>query len=513
MSKGYSRRKFLKGSAAAAGVAALASISGSPFVLAQQSPADKLRVAVIGVAGMGGYSVGCALSENLVAMVDVDEKNIAKVMKDSVKETAKPKIFHDYRKMLDECHKDLDVVLIATPDHHHAPAAIRAIHYGKHVFCQKPLAHNIAECYALAKAAREKKVLTQMGNQGYCGEAIRRVAEYIAAGAIGTVTETHTILDRNFGGSGGRPPSKPVPAGLHWDEWIGPAPYRDYHDGLHPFSWRDWKAFGTGTIGDMACHRAGISLHGAQAVGGQEVHRRVHQYEERQRREVSAGQHRLLPYPGTEQFPGLQVLRLRSPGPPPRGDEGVGEEVRRDQVVGEATLFVGTKGYLDNHSRIIPESEHKKFPVPPKTLVRPKAGGPIEDLYACIRSGRHSCFQFHRRGRPAHGHGPDGSPGPVRGHRRQDRVGRREDAMHQQAGTEQVRPPRVPQRMGSVARRVDLALFLEHALGRCLTVGPCRDLVRVAATQTPPRDDSRDVSSRPSRCMGNSRSPRHRVTT
>src|SRR5208282_5523058 len=120
---------------------------------AQRSPADKLRVAVIGVAGMGGYSLGCALSENLVAVVDVDEKNIANVMKNSVKETAEPKVFHDYRKMLDECHKDLDVVLIATPDHNHAPAAIRAIHYGKHVFCQKPLAHNIAECYALAKAA------------------------------------------------------------------------------------------------------------------------------------------------------------------------------------------------------------------------------------------------------------------------------------------------------------------------------------------------------------------------
>ena len=165
-----------------------------------------------------------------------------------------PHFFTDYRKMLEECQKDIDVVLIATPDHHHAPAAIRAIHLGKAVFSQKPLAHNIYECYALAKAAREKKVLTQMGNQGYCGEAIRRCAEYVAAGAIGTVLETHTILDRNFGGTGGRPLSKPIPAGLHWDEWIGPAPYRDYHDGLHPFHWRTWRDFGTGTIGDMACH-------------------------------------------------------------------------------------------------------------------------------------------------------------------------------------------------------------------------------------------------------------------
>ena len=328
MSKGYSRRRFLKGSAAAAGVAALASVSSGPFVLAQQSPGDKLRVAVIGAAGMGGYSVGCALSENLVAMVDVDEKNIAKVMKESVKDTAKPKIFYDYRKMLDECHKDLDVVLIATPDHHHAPAAIRAINYGKHVFCQKPLAHNIAECYALAKAAREKKVLTQMGNQGYCGEAIRRVAEYIAAGAIGTVTETHTMLDRNFGGTGGRPPSKPVPAGLHWDEWIGPAPYRDYHDGLHPFSWRDWKAFGTGTIGDMACHRLAFPF---MALRLWEVKKfTVECLNTKNGSDEKYPQDNVVCYhiPARDGLPGLQVLRLRSPGAAPRGDEGAGEEVR-----------------------------------------------------------------------------------------------------------------------------------------------------------------------------------------
>ena len=97
-----------------------------------------------------------------------------------------------------------------------------------------------------------------MGNQGYCDETIRRVAEHVAAGAIGNDVETHTVLGRNFGGSGGRPESKPVPAGLHWDEWIGPAPYRDYHDGLHTFSWRNWRHFGTGTIGDMACHHVAM---------------------------------------------------------------------------------------------------------------------------------------------------------------------------------------------------------------------------------------------------------------
>jgi predicted dehydrogenase len=306
-------------------------------------------------------------------------------MKDKVKDTAKPKVFYDYRKMLDECHNDLDVVLIATPDHHHAPAAIRAINYGKHVFCQKPLAHNIAECYALAKAAREKKVLTQMGNQGYCGEGIRRVAEYIAAGAIGQVTESHTLLGRNFGGSGGRPPSKPVPEGLHWDEWLGPAPYRDYHDGLHPFSWRDWKAFGTGTIGDMACHHVAFPF---MALRLWEVKKfTIECIQTKNGSDEKYPQDNIVCYhiPARDNFPACKCYVYDHQNLRPE----VMKELENKYAIkwGEDTLFVGTKGYLNNHSRIIPESEHQKFPVPPKTLARAKAGGPIEDLYACIRTG------------------------------------------------------------------------------------------------------------------------------
>jgi predicted dehydrogenase len=397
MSKSCSRRSFLKGSATAVG-GVLAGVSRAPFVLAGQSASDKLRVAVIGAAGMGAYAVGCALSENLVALADVDEKNIAKVMKESVKDTAKPKIFYDYRKMLDECHNDIDVVLISTPDHHHAPAAMRAINYGKHVFCQKPLAHNIAECYALAKAAREKKVLTQMGNQGYCGEPIRRVAEYVAAGAIGQVTETHTILDRNFGGTGGRPPAKPIPAGLHWDEWIGPAPYRDYHDGLHPFSWRDWKAFGTGTIGDMACHRVAFPF---MALRLWEVKTfTVECIHTKNGSDEKYPQDNVVCYhiPARENVPACKCYVYDHQELRPE----VMKELEKKYGVkwSEATLFVGTKGYLDNNARIIPESEHQKFPVPPKTLVRPKAGGPVEDLYACIRTGGTPVSNFIDAGGP-----------------------------------------------------------------------------------------------------------------
>ena len=195
MSVRSNRRDFVKRSALVAGASMACSVA-APYVLSAPEPGKKLGVAVIAGDGMGGYSTSEALKERFVALVEIEDSRMANVMKRVEAAGQKPKTYYDYRKMLDECHKEIDVVLIATPDHNHAPAAIRAIHLGKHVFCQKPLAHNIRECYELARAAKEKKVLTQMGNQGHFGETIRRVVEFIWAGAIGNVLETHTILGR-----------------------------------------------------------------------------------------------------------------------------------------------------------------------------------------------------------------------------------------------------------------------------------------------------------------------------
>src|SRR5207302_2406233 len=146
---------------------------------------------------------GLAASERLVALVDVDEKRLGEAVQKLGAKVAEPKTFHDYRKMYDACHKDIDAVLIATPDHHHAPAAIRAIQLGKHVFCEKPLTWCLYEARKLSESARKFKVATQMGNQGRSREGYRRLCGYIWAGAIGNVTETHSLMDRNFGGSGG----------------------------------------------------------------------------------------------------------------------------------------------------------------------------------------------------------------------------------------------------------------------------------------------------------------------
>ncbi|UCG47140.1 MAG: Gfo/Idh/MocA family oxidoreductase [Phycisphaerales bacterium] len=393
MLKGTTRRQFIKKAAGIGAAAVGAQHPAIPYVLGA-SPNAALGVAVVGAGGMGGYSVGAAMSERIVAICDVDENNIAGAMKnigERQKDKPAPKVYHDYRKMLDECEKDLDVVLIATPDHNHAPAAIRAIKLGKAAFSQKPLAHDVRECYELAKAAKAEKVLTQMGNQGHCGERIRRVCEYIWAGAVGNITATHTILGRNFGGSGGRPASKAVPKGLHWDEWLGPAAYRDYHDGLHPFSWRSWRQFGTGTIGDMACHNID-ALFWALKIG------------KARRFTVEC----LSSKGGSkEMYPQDNIIRWEVPA---RADmpavkvyvydhEGLKPEIMKEteskhnRRFGEFTLFVGDDGLIGTDARIIPEEKHKQTPAPPKSIPRAH-GGPIEDLFHAMKNDGTPCSNF-----------------------------------------------------------------------------------------------------------------------
>ena len=154
--------------------------------------------------------------------------------------------------MFDKLHKQIDAVFVATPNHHHALPSMIAMQLGKGVYCEKPLCHDMAEARKLREMSHKYKVATQMGNQGHCDEGYRRLCEYVWAGVIGKITETHCWCDRSNGGVGPRPPTQPVPAGMHWDEWIGPAPYRDFHADLHPHEWHGWYDFGNGSLGNMA---------------------------------------------------------------------------------------------------------------------------------------------------------------------------------------------------------------------------------------------------------------------
>jgi predicted dehydrogenase len=151
-------------------------------------------------------------------------------------------------------------VFIATPNHHHALPAMMAMQLGNGVYCEKPVSHDIAESRRLREMARQYKVATQMGNQGHCEGGYRSLCEYIWAGVIGNVTETHSWTNRANGGVGPRPPYEKPPVGMDWDQWIGPAPYRDFHTDLHPHEWHGWYDFGNGSVGDFCCHAFNLPM-------------------------------------------------------------------------------------------------------------------------------------------------------------------------------------------------------------------------------------------------------------
>jgi predicted dehydrogenase len=250
------RRQFLKGTAlaaAAVGFKRAAWAAGeAPAILSTASPNSKLGIACIGVGGRGEGHLGPASGENLIALCDVDRKAIDKAL---VKFPG-AKTFSDYRKMFDAMEKEIDAVFVAIPDHSHAAASMLAIDAGKACYTEKPLTWSVQEARALAEAVARKKVASQMGNQGHANQGGRLIVEWIRDGAIGDVKEVHTWTNRPVWPQGitERPPTLPVPEGLDWDCWIGPAPFRDYHDGLHGFKWRGWLDFGCGAIGDMGCH-------------------------------------------------------------------------------------------------------------------------------------------------------------------------------------------------------------------------------------------------------------------
>jgi predicted dehydrogenase len=252
-----SRRLFLQRAAFAA--TAFQVVPGHVLGLnGAEPPSAKLNLAGIGVGGQGGADLRELGSENVVALCDADWSHAAGCFK----KYPRARQWKDYRKMLEE-QKDIDAVTIATPDHLHAVIAVAALKAGKHTYCQKPLTHSVWEARQLAQAARERKLATQMGNQGQGEDDVRRLCEAVWAGAIGPVREAHVWTDRPSNGlfneywpQGVSRPKEtpPVPGTLDWDLWIGPAPMRPYHPAYLPFIWRGWWDFGTGALGDIGCH-------------------------------------------------------------------------------------------------------------------------------------------------------------------------------------------------------------------------------------------------------------------
>lgn len=246
------RREFLKKASVA--TAALS----FPYVMRGQngeSPGNKLNIAFVGVGGRGGASVEGLVAENAVAFCDVDDARAAGTYK---KFPNVPR-FRDYREMLDKVNKQIDAVVVATPDHMHFPVAMAAMQLGKHVFVEKPMAQTVDEVRKMAKLAKEKKLATQMGIQGHAFEGMRILKEWLDAGVLGEVREIHTWTDRPIWPQGMKAPdhkkgAPAVPSTLDWNLWLGVAKERAYDPAYLPFNWRGYWDFGTGALGDMGCH-------------------------------------------------------------------------------------------------------------------------------------------------------------------------------------------------------------------------------------------------------------------
>ncbi len=251
MSPKTTRRTFLKQAVAASAI---------PLILPRASfagaPNSRLQHASIGVNGMGGSDLGEFVSSgkvDIVALCDIDENSL----KAAAESFPKARLYRDWREMLDVEEKHIDSVNIAIPDHMHAPAAMTAIRAGKHVYCQKPLTHEVYEARKLARAARKKGVVTQMGIQIHSHPFYRTAVHWLQQGAIGKVSEWHSWCAATYSVPGGKRPegADPVPPHVAWDLWLGAAPERPFKEGVyHPFEWRRWRNFGTGAVGDFGCH-------------------------------------------------------------------------------------------------------------------------------------------------------------------------------------------------------------------------------------------------------------------
>lgn len=245
------RRQFLKQSAALSTAAIAGGVWSETKAADSLSANEKLKVLCVGTANRAGANVDGVKGENIVGLCDID----AKFLEKAAARFPSAKTYRDYREMIAQEADNADAIVIATADHNHAPAAIRAINAGLHCYCEKPLTHTVHESRLLAEAAERKGVATQMGTQIHAGNNYRRVVEIIRAGTIGDIAEVHVWVGKGWGG-GERPETgDPVPEHLDWDLWLGPAPVRPYKAGrYHPANWRRWWDFGQGTLGDMGCH-------------------------------------------------------------------------------------------------------------------------------------------------------------------------------------------------------------------------------------------------------------------
>ncbi|MEA1875913.1 MAG: Gfo/Idh/MocA family oxidoreductase [Bacteroidota bacterium] len=396
MKKSVSRRDFLtRTGIATAGVMVVPRhvIGGKGYI----APSDKLNIAAIGSGGMGAGNIGRVTSENIVALCDVDFNRAA----NTFKKFPKAKQYKDFRVMMNK-QKDIDAVIIATPDHVHAIAAMSAISRGKHVYVQKPLTHNVFEARRLTEAAREFNIASQMGNQGRSGEGTRRLSEWIWAGAIGDVTEVHSWTNRPVWPQGiGRPSEvEQIPDNLDWDLWLGPAPERPYNSNYLPFNWRAWYDFGAGALGDMGCHildpvfsalklKYPIWVQGSRSYDVQEMWKRFDNQETYPRSTMIT-----YKFPAREGMPPVK-LKWYDGGILPEWPAALDNaNIPKDG----GSMFIGTEGIImcstyGGDVQMFPKDRFMEYKSLPKTLKRIETSHEMNWVEAC-KGGEAACSNF-----------------------------------------------------------------------------------------------------------------------
>jgi len=386
-----SRREFIgvAGAVAAFSIVPRHVLGGAGHTAAS----EKLNIAGIGVGGQGSGDLRGVESENIVALCDVDWTRAA----GTFRRYPKAKQYKDFRKMLDKEDKNIDAVVVATPDHLHAPASLGAMRRGKHVYCEKPLTHTVTEARMMAETARKYKVATQMGNQGQASEQTRLMCESIWDGAIGPVREVHVWTDRPNRGLNSvywpqgvdRPTDTPAaPETLDWDLWLGPAPERPYNPAYLPFKWRGWWDFGTGALGDIGCHALdpifrALKLGAPKSV--EAISTRVNKETYPQASVVH------YEFGARGDMPPVKVVWYDGGMRPPRPEEL--EDGR--QVGSNGKLFIGDKGKMLSE-RLIPESRMKEYGKPPQCLDR-SPGHHAEWIAAC-KGGKPAGSNFDHAG-------------------------------------------------------------------------------------------------------------------
>jgi predicted dehydrogenase len=389
-----SRRTFVGAAAAGAFTIVPRRVLGGP---GNVPPSEKINIAGIGIGGMGRTNLKNLETENIVALCDVDQEFAA----ETFKRYPQAKVFKDFRVMLDQ-QRDIDGVVVATPDHTHAVISLAAIQAGKHVFCQKPLTHDVWEARRLAQAAKEARVATQMGIQGHSGEGARSLCEWIGAGLIGEIREVDAWCSLTYYPWGHaywsskwseRPTdSPPVPPTLDWDLWIGPAPMRAYHPAYHPRTWRCWWDFGCGMMGDRGAHTldpvvwalklgAPSSIEATSCGNTKEVH------------PLSAIV--TFRFPARGELPPLKLTWYEGTRPPRPEELEAGRQLGHPEG---GALFKGAKGAIvcgvyGENPRIIPDAKMKEVQLPAKTLPR-VADSHEQDWVRACKTGKPAGADF-----------------------------------------------------------------------------------------------------------------------